>query len=584
MRFAGGASPWRKASGSGGPLHTLRGRGALSCLSAPVHEPPSKQGGYRQTGFAVHRNTTLIAVVLSTIFPHGSANAQEPYSHLVPRGKIRLEIRGEYLSFSSRYRMWTDGTATREGLEGLSDPFTGPAGVMVFPFLAPTEQAVRDAMGDDYALSLGTMASFMEKNRARVPISLDVGVFDWLTAGVVVPAVQNETEFAFHFEADSLEANAGFGPGMSNPGVVAEFLSGLQGSIGDYEAYREAACASDPDSPDCMNATQVLAGAVDFQGALSTMYGTKFAPLGWSLAGMALQERLSVLAMAFEAAGVTGVPAAVPLADALLTPENFLTLVADPAFGIEATNPLGQWRALWSVGDIELRADARLFEFGEPGGSRHLAAGAGALVRLPTGDQDDPANFIDAATGDAQTDLELRGWLNGRWHGGFGLWADVRYGIQLKGTTVRRVFDPDVTFAPVSSQIELDWDPGDYHFVELAPWYRVAESMTLLAGYRYHRKGRDAFSVAAADGAEPSAGDAAPDPEILVPHSESSSSRFMAGMVYNRDMPTPDGSRGSPLEVRVVYRQVVGGGGGNVPKAASIEAGFRFFAKLWGEG
>ena len=531
----------------------------------------------------MHRNTTLIAVVLSAFFPHGSANAQEPYSHLVPRGQIRLEVSGEYLSFSSRYRMWSDGTATREGLEGLSDPFTGPAGVMVFPFLSPTEQAVRDAMGDDYALSLGTMASFMEKNRARVPISLDVGIFDWLTAGVVVPAVQNETEFAFHFEADSLEANTGFGPAMSNPGVVTDFLSGLQGSISEYDAYREAACTSDPNSPDCMNATQVLAGAVGFQGALSAMYGTRFAPLGWSPTGMALQERLSVLAMAFAAAGVTGVPAAVPLADALLTPEDFLTLVADPAFGIEATNPLGQWRALWSVGDIELRADARLFEFGEPGSSRHLAAGAGALLRLPTGDQDHPANFIDAATGDAQTDLELRGWLNGRWRGGFGLWADLRYGIQLKGTTERRGFDPDVTFAPLSSQIKLDWDPGDYHFVELAPWYRVAESMTLLAGYRYHRKGRDTFSVAAGDGTEPPAGDARPDPELLVPHSEASSSRFMVGMVYNRATPTLDGNRGSPLEVRLVYRQVVGGSGGNVPKAGSIEAGLRVFARLWGE-
>lgn len=532
----------------------------------------------------MHRNATLIAVVLSVFLPQGSASAQEPYSHMVPRGKIRLEVRGEYLSFSSRYRMWTDGTATREGIEELSDPFTGPAGVMVFPFLAPAEQSVRDAMGDDYALSLGTMASFMEKNRARVPVALDVGVLGWLTAGLVVPAVQNETEFAFHFEADSMGANAGFGPGVSNPGIVADFLSGLQSSISDFDAFRETVCAADPGSSACTGATRLLAGAVDFQGALAAMYGTKFAPLGWSPAGLALQERLSALAMAFEAAGVTGVPATMPLADALLTPEDFLTLVADPAFGIEATNPLGQWRALWSLGDIELRADARLLEAGEPGGSSHLVAGAGALVRLPTGEQDDPSNFIDAATGDAQTDLELRGWLNGRWSRSFGLWIDLRYGFQMKGSTERRVFDPDVTFAPLSSLIKLDWDPGDYHFVELAPWYRVAGSMTLLAGYRYHRKGPDAFSVAAVDGTEPPTGETAPDPEILVPHSEASSSRFMVGMVYNGAVPTLDGSMGSPLEIRLVYRRVVGGGGGNVPNAGAIEAGFRFFARLWGEG
>ena len=526
----------------------------------------------------------LITTLLSALFAPGFASSQEPYSPLVPRGKIRFEIAGEFSSFSSRYRMWTDGTATKEGLEVLSDPFTGPAGVRIFHFLAPAEDAVRNALGDDYAISLGTMASFMEKNTARAPVSLDVGIFDWLTAGLVVPAVQHETEFAFHFEADSSGANAGFGPGKTDPGAVSDFLSGLQGSIGEYDGFREATCASDPSSPECLNATEVLEQALGFHNALSAMYGTRFAPLGWAPAGLALAARLSSLAMVFEAAGVTGFPTAMPLAQALLTSEDFLSLVADPAFGIGATNPLGQWRGLWGIGDIEVRANARLFESGEREGARHFVVGAGALVRLPTGTQDDPANFIDAATGDAQTDVELRGWLNGRWRGGFGLWADFRYGIQMKGTTERRVFDPDFTFAPLSSQVKLDWDPGDYQFVELAPWYRVAESMTLLAGYRYHRKGHDTFALAAGDGTEPAPEGNAPDPEILVPLSEASSSRLMVGMVYNRAVSTRDGRPGRPLEIRLVYRQVVGGRGGNIPNAGSIEAGFRFFAGLWGEG
>ena len=528
----------------------------------------------------MHRNTTPIAVLLSILCAPGPASAQEPYSPLVPRGKIRLEVRGEYSSFSSRYGVWTDGTSTVRGLEGLGDPFTGPVGVEAFAFLAPAEKAVRDALGDDYALSLGTMASFMEKNTARVPLSVDVGIFDWLTAGISVPAVENETEFAFHFDADSSQANAGFGPGMLDPGGVSAFLSGLTGSIGQYDGIREAACASDPSSPECVNATSILENAVRFRDALSAMYGTRFAPLGWSAAGTALQARLAEIAAVFQAAGVTGVPNSLPLADALLTPEGFLRLVADPVFGIAATNPLGQWRRFWTLGDIEVRADTRLFESGEPEGSRHLVAGAGALVRLPTGTQDDPANFIDAAAGDAQTDLELRGWLNARWRGGFGLWADLRYGVQLKGTTERRVFDPGVTFAPLSSQAKLDWDPGDYQYVELAPWYRVAGSMTLLAGYRYQRKGRDSFAVA--DSTPP--GRPAPDPDILVPHSEASSGRFMFGAVYNRAVPTPDGGAGRPLEVRLVYRKVVNGSGGDVPNTGSIEAGFRFFAALWGEG
>ena len=522
---------------------------------------------------------SALLVLLGAAAASGLAAAQEPYSPLVPRGKLRFEVRGEYSSFSSRYRTWTEGSSTRGGLEDLGVPFSGAAGARVFPLLSPAEAAVREALGGDYDISLGSMTTFMEKNTARVPVALDVGVFDWLTVGVVVPAVQPETEIAFHFEADSIGANAGFGPGS---GAASGFLSDLGTSINGYGAFRDAVCAADPTSSECMDATAVLDDALTFQGGLSAMYGTMFAPLGSSAAGVALQARLASLAMAFEAAGVTGVPASMPLADAFLTTEQILEMVTDPAFGIGAAHTLGQWRALWGLGDIEVRTDARLLESGAPDGPRHIIAGAGARVRLPTGTQDDPANFLDAATGDAQIDVEVRGWMNGRWTDRFGLWADFRYGVQLPGTTERRVFDPNFTFAPMSSQLQLDWDPGDYQFVELSPWFRVVESMTLVAGYRYYRKGRDSFTRSATveTGSAQAAG--APDPEILVPHSGASSSRVTFGMVYNRAVPTADGATGGPLEIRLLYRGVVGGSGGDVPKTGAIEAGFRFFRGLWG--
>ncbi|MYB98293.1 MAG: hypothetical protein F4X60_07045, partial [Gemmatimonadetes bacterium] len=498
----------------------------------------------------------LLGVLLCATLAPGFAAAQEPYSPLVPRGKLRLEILGEYSSFSSRYRTWTGGSSVREGLEDLSDPFSGQAGARVFPLLGPVEEAVREALGDDYSISLGTMASFMEKNTARVPVSLDVGIFDWLTAGVTVPAVQPETEFTFHFLADSTGANAGFGPG---DGAASGFLSGLGRSIDAFGAFRDMVCTADPSSPECLDATAVLDDALSFQGGLSAMYGTLFAPLGQSAAGMALQARLAALAMAFEAAGVTGVPGSVPLANAFLSPEDIMEMVTDPAYGIGAAHPLGHWRPLWGLGDIEVRTDAQLLESGTPDGPRHVIAGAGARVRLPTGTQDDPANFVDAATGDAQIDVEVRGWMNGRWTDSFGLWADFRYGIQLPGTTERRVFSPDFTFAPASSQLQLDWDPGDYQFVELAPWFRFVRSMTVVAGYRYYRKGRDSFTrpATAETGSVQAAG--AQDPEILVPHSGASSSRITFGLVYNRDVPAGDGTRGGPLEIRLLYRGVVGG-------------------------
>ena len=549
----------------------------------------------------MYRTSSLIATLLCVLFAPALASAQEPFSPLVPRGKIRLGLRGDYSSFSSRYGMWTEGASSTGGLEQLNDAFSGPAGAGIFPMMRGLQDAVRSASGEAFTMSLGSMASVMEKSSVRVPLSLDAGVFDWLTVGAVVPFVQRETEFSFTFAADSAGANTGFSPGLADAGMVSGFLSGLQGSVSAYDAFRARTCLTDPSSSECQDAMALLADARTFQSALSAMYGSMFAPIGWSSAGQALQARLVMLAEAFRAAGVTGMPAAVPLADVPLTTEEFHSLITDPVFGIAATHPLDNWKPLWALGDIEVRIDGQVLESGTPDGAHHVVVGAGAVVRLPTGAQDDPANFLDMGTGDAQPDVEVRGWMNGRWGGRLGLWADIRYGVQMKGTTERRVFDPALTFTPLHSQLRLDWDPGDYQFLELSPWFQVAETIRLLAGYRYVRKGQDAFAMAVpevtetvAEGADAGGGGASggrtglpgsrvmPDPEILVPESGASSSRVMLGLFYNRAASVRDGIRGRPLEIRVVFREVVGGSGGNVPNARSLEAGFRFFVEVWG--
>lgn len=546
----------------------------------------------------MHRPSTLIACLLAALFASaalavGDATAQEAYSPLVPKGNVRLGLRGDYVSFSSRYGIWGGGSS---GLEQLSDAFSGPAGASVFPQIGPLETALRNAAGEQFDMSLGTMDAVMEKASARVPLSLDVGVFDWLTVGGTVPFVRSDTEFSVTFLADSASANAGFSPGMADPGLVTDFLGRLQNSITRYDVFRTTTCEADPSSPECRDATALVADARIFRTALATMYGGLFAPVGRSSAGVALQERLAALIEAFDAAGVTGTPGAVPLAAGPLSTEEFMALVTGPAYGIAASHPLENWRSLWGVGDIEARVDARLVESGDAEGPSHLIAGAGALVRLPTGQQDDPANFIDIGTGDAQTDVEARAWMNGRWRRA-GLWADVRYGVQMKGTTERRAFDPNVTFAPAESQVLLDWDPGDYQFLELAPWYEVAATLRVLAGYRYFRKGKDAFAIRTAAPVDTTmtAGGATaasatgvansvrpPDPGVLVPESGASSSRLMLGIVYNRGVALREGVAGQPLEVRIVYRHVVGGSGGDAPNTRSFEAGFRFFVGLWG--
>ncbi|MCY3808621.1 MAG: hypothetical protein OXG58_04145, partial [Gemmatimonadetes bacterium] len=508
-----------------------------------------------------------------------SAAAQEPYPFLVPGGSTRLEIPGIFSSHSSLYRT-SDADAA---LEELGGPYTGTVGPTVFPALAGFEEAVRRAGQEGYRAALGSMESFMERSQVRVPFSIDVGVFDWLTAGIVVPAVHSDVEFALDFDADSTGANAGFSPDSAS---VYDFLDALGSSIGEFDGHQKNVCTADPNSSECIRATAALGGAVTFQSALSAMYGTLFAPLAWSEAGGALQSRLAELDAIFEAAGVGGLPDSVPLADELMVRADFLELISNPVHGIGATTPEGRWRPGWRLGDIELRVNTRLYDSGGDADERGIEAGLGTLVRLPTAVQADPASLVDVGTGDDQMDVEVRGWLNARLGGGSGIWAGYRHGVQLGGTTIRRAFDPSVTFAPLSTQATLEWDPGDYRVVDLAPWYRVSGSLTLLAGYRHRGKGPDSFALAAAAGedGEPSP-DAPegppPDPKILVANSESSSGRLLLGIVYNRATTNPeDGSVGRPLEIRFTYRRVVAGSGG-VPKSRSLEAGFRFYADLW---
>lgn len=517
----------------------------------------------------------LLWVSLAAAIAASGAGAQEAHGPLVPRGALRFAVSTDYSSFWARYRPGPGGERGDGQPVSLGDDFSGPAGTRLLPSLAGYEAAVARAAGEEHPLRLGALSTAAEKNSVRLALSADVGALDWLTVGVTAPLVRNETEFSMHFAADSALANAGAGPA---PGAASAFLSGFGGAVGEFRDFRTAACAADPNSAACAEATTRLAQAEQLQDALATIYRAPVAPLAGSAPGAAIQARLAALAEAFRAAGVASLPATAPLASSPLDAEGFQRLVTDPGLGIAASHPLAQWTSLWALGDIEVRADARLWESGDANAASHAEAGIGLTARLPTGARDDPANFLDEPTGDAQTDVVFRGWANARWRARFGIWADLRYGLQLAGTTERRVFDPYFPVAPAHVQRALRWNPGDYQMAAATPWLRLADGLTLLAGYQYFRKGEDAFSLLA----EEDAAADPPDASVLAYGSAATSSRFHAGGIFRRPR-APSGSPLWPTEIRAVYRRVATGAG-IVPKTGTLEVRLRFETRLWGSG
>ena len=121
------------------------------------------------------------------------------------------------------------------------------------------------------------------------------------------------------------------------------------------------------------------------------------------------------------------------------------------------------------------------------------AATVGVLVRLPTGHQDSPHNFVDLSSGDHQTDFEglivqelmvaRRLWLN----------LAVRAGQQRPGTRERRVAPSDAFLVPRAAWANLEWDPGDYLGIDFAPMLRLSSTFAAGVTLGYWRKGNDTY-------------------------------------------------------------------------------------------
>jgi hypothetical protein len=210
-------------------------------------------------------------------------------------------------------------------------------------------------------------------------------------------------------------------------------------------------------------------------------------------------------------------------------------------------------RLRYFAGDVELQAKYRFLE------SPRYALSAAMLVRLPTGHQDSPDDLFDAPTGDHQTDIEVqvaqeftlfdRLWLN----------ALVRAGRQQPGTRSRRVGPESVLLIPHAALATLDWDPGDYVGVDVAPLLRFSGSfgVGLTAGYytqkrdRYsYRSAQDSIDVATGLGAPVAA-------SILDAGTALRWTRLGFAVTY----------RGSDVEGSLSIEQTVTGSGGLVPVA-----------------
>ena len=514
----------------------------------------------------------VFALLASIMMPLGVAG-QEFSAPLLAAGQLRLEVSSLFHFADERFGRRMEGGSLLEEDEPLGFDFADAAvGSRLFPALEDLEADLTAAAGVAVTpVVLGRTQAVLTRDAVWLPIRLDLGVFDWLTVGATVPFSRRRAEFATFFQSDG--ANVGV-----RPADAGDFLGSISAANDDLSAIVTTLCTSSPSSPECSQATSLLADGQSFYGALTDGYtGHDVFPLAGSDTGTALQARVTTLVAAYQAIGVAVFPTSIPLATEMLTEATYLALVTSPGDSMTSVQgePLDTWRSPWELGDVEVHAYARLWGIGqdtalnEPQPTVRVEIGAGALVRLGTGRTDSPRNFIDTGSGDGQSDLELAVFGALSVGNRVGILGDLRYGVQRPVQVLRRITAPDRIFAPLSAEEVVHWNPGDYIQLRVSPRVYLTEQVILALDLRYFSKRADRYSLGN--------GAAGLDPDLLELETKERMLAIGGGIVFS----TVRSGEGRGVEARFRFHQAVSGSGGSTPKTWRVEVGLRFYRGLW---
>jgi hypothetical protein len=346
---------------------------------------------------------------------------------VVTRGAIRLRGAVE----------WTriDGTFGPGGSSvlPLGTSLTTNLDVTTLPLLAAGE-ATAQALAADPALTFnaGRLTTSADSRVATVPITIEYGLTSRIALGARIPIVQSRSVLSWQLNGRSdNSANVGANPSAFHDSDAARaanaaVASGLT-SARDQLSQNLAFCAANPGATGCSSvnaraaeASALIAATSSFASGVAALYGVSddekgavFVPIAGGAPQTAIDARLAALRAGYTSFGFNAGTAALAAAQAAAANAQFQALVQSPEFGI-GLDSLGTTEQT-ALGDIELSATALLFNtFASATGVKLRAAAAG-VVRLGTGHPARSNRPYDVATGDGQTDIEVRSALDMLW-------------------------------------------------------------------------------------------------------------------------------------------------------------------------
>jgi hypothetical protein len=523
---------------------------------------------------------SLAAACLLALACDAAASAQVLGDALAPAGHVRLDVSPVFTTWEARFGRTATGETRREEL---GQDLTSPSAHTLYPGAEALRTSIASMAGlAAYTPVLGETVARVSQDVTRVDLGLHLGVFDWLTVGAVLPWTRTRANVDVAFLADTLGGDLGVSPLLGNAGGVAAFIGALSNAEASAVAHAAQTCAAQPGTASCASAQALADRATAFRGSAEIAYAASaFFPVAGSPTAAALSQATTTLDADLTAAGLPGIGTPMVFATELVDEQGFLLLPTTLVSGIASAEPLGSVRGIWQAGDVEVSATIRVLGPGprgpaEPRPRFTFSLLATLLGRLPTGQIDDPDIFYDVGTGDGQADLEGR--LRGAMTIGdrFAVLGGGRYGIQLSRTLVRRVAPPEMVLAPFSTRQLVEWTPGAYWGVELAPAFQFSNELSVAAEYRYFQKNRDEYRLAGASVGTPL------DPSVLAIESGAKLHEVGGALRYDTVARVLSGEGGWPLQLHLRFLRAVAGDGGQMPVTTRAELGVRYFRRIWG--
>lgn len=448
------------------------------------------------------------------------------------------------------------------------------------------DQDVAVASGaEGFVSNLGAALLALRAERRVTPLQLEMGLSRRLSLGVRVPLVR--VQMRAGLALDSTNSNVGRNPRSNIPGadsLYGVFFTGFDAALATMDQNIAAGTYGAPGSPQRAAAQAFADSARNVRAALRrAAYGAgpgdaaPLLPTAASTGGIAISTNLDRIQQELAATwGVAGFTADFLLPTARASATDVQTLLVDSESGWGAA-PFTDTRSrlrFW-LGDVEVEARWNVAN------SRRYAATVGALVRLPTGHLDSPHDLIDLSAGDGQTDVEgqltqeLRAgrlWLN----------AAVRIGVQLPGQRERRLGPAGTVLVPRGATALLDWDPGDYWQVDVAPLYRLNPHFAAGLTLGFSTEGRSDYTFrTAADSIAVETAMGGPIPAAIL-NGASGWSRLRLGGAVTYTGPVVEGSF---VVERVVSGESLGnsipGSGEPTPAATSFRLVLRTSRRLF---